>query len=147
MLVYVDSSVLVRAYLPDESGHQEALALLNNPHHLLVTSTWTVVELTSALARASRGSRVGHLDDVISRARLDTSTDGPITLLRADSDQVEHIATRIVSEHALRSLDAIHLAVAELSARPLAEPGEQIGFASRDTAQRAVAEALGYIAM
>ncbi len=147
MLVYLDSSLIVRAYLSDESGHQAALTLLDDPQHLLVTSRWTLVELMSALARAFRGNRAGDFNDAAIRMRADTSANGPITLLRADFEQVEATATRIVGEYAIRSLDALHLAVAELAARPLLEPGEPIGFASRDDAQWAVAEQLGYVTL
>ena len=145
MLVYVDSSVLVRAYLPDEKGHDDARALLDGVEHLLVTSTWTVVEVTSALARAARGLRVQELDAVLAVLADDTGDDGPVTLLRGDVGQVERASTRIVKDHAIRSLDALHLAVAELAAMPLLEPGQRLGFATRDDAQRVVAEALGFV--
>jgi predicted nucleic acid-binding protein len=145
MLVYVDSSVLVRAYLPDEKGHDDARALLDGVEHLLVTSTWTVVEVTSALARAARGLRVEELDAVLAVFAADTGDDGPVTLLRGDVGQVERVSTRIVKDHAIRSLDALHLAVAELAATPLLEPGQPLGFATRDDARRAVAEALGFV--
>jgi predicted nucleic acid-binding protein len=147
MLVYVDSSVLVRAYLPDEKGHEEARALLDGVEHLLVTSTWTVAEATSALARAARGLRVEELDAVLAVLAADTGDDGPVTLLRGESVQVERASTRIVRDHAIRSLDALHLAVAQLAAMPLLEPGQRLGFATRDDAQAAVAEALGFVAI
>lgn len=145
MLVYLDSSVLARAYLPDEAGHREARALLEGTEHLLVTSTWTVVETTSALARAARGARVSKLDAVLAVLAADTGDDGAVTLLRADAEQVERVSTRIVREHAIRSLDALHLAVAELAAVPLSEPDQQLGFATRDDNQRTVAVALGFV--
>jgi predicted nucleic acid-binding protein len=147
MLVYVDSTVLVRAYLPDEKGHQEARTLLDGAEHLLVTSTWTVVEVTSALARAARGRRVEELDAVLAVVATDTGDDGTVTVLRADAAQVERASTRIVREHAIRSLDALHLAVAQLAAVPLLEPGQRLGFATRDDTQRAVAEALGFVSL
>jgi uncharacterized protein len=145
MLVYIDSSVLVRAYLPDEKGHEEARALLDGVEHLLVTSTWTVVETTSALARAARGLRVEDLDAVLAVLAADTGDDGPVTLLRGDAVRVEQASTRIVRDHAIRSLDALHQAVALLAAVPLLEPEQRLGFATRDDAQRAAAEALGFV--
>jgi predicted nucleic acid-binding protein len=145
MLVYIDSSVLVRAYLPDEKGHDDARALLDGVEHLLVTATWTVVEVTSALARAARGLRVEDLDAVLAVLAADTGDDGPVTLLRGDVGQVERVSTRIVKDHAIRSLDALHLAVAQLAAVPLLDPGEPLGFATRDDAQAVAAEALGFV--
>jgi predicted nucleic acid-binding protein len=73
----------------------------------------------------------------------DTALDGPVTLLRPDQIAVENRATEIVTQHALRSLDALHLAVAELAALPLTAP-EPCGFATRDHAQSQVATNLGF---
>lgn len=51
----------------------------------------------------------------------------------------------IVYTHALRALDAMHLATAELAAVPLLEePRDKLGFAGRDTAQSEAAAALGF---
>lgn len=144
MLTYVDSSVLARAYLADEQGHAEALKLVSGPEHLLVTATWTIVEVTSALARAGQVGRA-DTDALLSVLAADTGDDGPITLLRAEAAQLEVLSARIAREHLLGSLDALHLAVAELAGRPLLEPGEPFGFVSRDKAQRSAARRLGFL--
>ncbi len=47
-------------------------------------------------------------------------------------------------EHALRAMDAWHLAVAEFDVPILVEKDEEMGFASRDEAQAAIAEELGF---
>lgn len=146
MLVYVDSSVLARAYLPDEIGHQNAVELIYGAAHLLVTATWSLVEVTSALTRAVRASRGNDdLDTLLAAVDADLGNDGPVTLLRADQQAVEHRAREIIRQHALRSLDALHLAVAEIAAQPLTEPREPLGVATRDDAQRAAAHALGFV--
>lgn len=145
MLVYLDSSVLGRAYLPDEDGHELADGLLTGSEHLLVTSTWTAVEVTSALCRAARGHRIEDPDELLAVLAADMGEDGSVTVLRAAPEQVERRSARLVREHPLRSLDALHLAVAEIAAVPLLEPGEQLGFASRDEAQRTAAVALGFV--
>lgn len=145
MLVYVDSSVLARAYLPDEAAHAEAAALLTGTDHLLVTATWTIVEVTSALVRATRVGRHGDVDALLAVLAADTGEDGTVTLLRADTEQVELRALQIVREHGLRSLDAMHLAVATLAAVPLLDPGAALGLASRDEAQRQAGIALGFV--
>lgn len=142
MIIYVDSSVLARAYLPDEAGHEAASRMLDG-EDALVTSTWTLVDVASALTRAARGGRA-DLDSLLAAFESDTATDGPVTLLRPDQAAVEGRAIEIVREHALRSLDALHVAVAELAAMPLASP-EECGFASRDNAQAAVAGKLGFV--
>lgn len=143
MLVYLDSSVLARAYLPDEVDHKLAVELLTGAEPL-VTSSWTVVEVTSALVRAARGHRVDDLQPVLDLLAADVGEDGPVTLLRPDTAAAEQRATELVRAHPLRSLDALHLAVAELAAVPLLDEGTCLGFAGRDDAQRAAAETLGF---
>jgi hypothetical protein len=56
---------------------------------------------------------------------------------------VEARALPLVREHALRAMDAWHLATAALVLPDLAEPGEELGFATRDAAQASVAVTLG----
>lgn len=147
MLVYLDSSVLARAYLPDEAGHTEATGLLTGSDHLLVTATWTVLEVTSALVRACRAGRRGKADALLALLAADTGEDGTVTLLRADAEAVERRALEIVRAHGLRSLDALHLAVADLAAVPLLNAGDALGLASRDEAQRLAGTELGFVAM
>lgn len=144
MILYVDSSVLARAYLAEEVGHAEAVALLEGEDPL-VSSTWTLVEVTSALARATRSGRAADLPGLLGALGADVGPDGPLTVLRADDTVVETRATGIGRDHALRALDALHLAVAEVAARPLAEPDEPVGFASRGVDQLRVAERLGFV--
>lgn len=143
MLVYLDSSVLARAYLWDEDGHREAVALLDG-EDLLVTSALTLLEVTSALVRAASGGRIGDLDGLLLALGADLSADGPVTVITADQQLAENAALSIVRRHGLRTLDALHLAVADLSARPLAGDDEPLAFASRDDAQRTAAEQLGF---
>ena len=65
---------------------------------------------------------------------------------RCAQDQVEQHALQLVSQHALRAMDARHLAAAAaIVVAPLLEPGEPRAFASRDEAQRQVAEELGFV--
>jgi len=143
VIAYVDSSVIARAYLVDEDGHEHALALLDDPEVAPVTGTWTRIEVSGALIRAARSGR-GDADGLLALLDADLATDGPVTLLSAPQDRVEDTALKLVREHALRAMDAWHLAVASLTVPALAEPGEQIAFASRDEAQTAVAVLLGF---
>jgi predicted nucleic acid-binding protein len=144
VLVYLDSSVLARAYLGDEPGHERARGLVEG-EDFVVTSTLALVEVTSALVRATRAGRVADLETLLDKLDEETQVDGPITLIRADQLDAENVARQLVRDHVLRALDALHLAVAELSARPLAGDNEDVGFASRDSAQRNAAEALGFV--
>ena len=144
MIAYLDSSVLARAYLVDEDGHQEASAMLADPDIATVTGTWTRIEVSGALVRAARA---GRGDEKGLLALLDGDLAGPVIVLGAPQDQVEQHALQLVRQHALRAMDAWHLAVAAIVVPPLLEPGEPRAFASRDEAQRQVAEELGFVAI
>ena len=142
MIVYLDSSVLARAYLADEPGHEQATSLLADLEIGLITGTWTRIEVSGALmraARAGRGDEAGLLDLLDG----DLGSDGPVTVIAADQREVEERALHLVRKHALRAMDAWHLAVAALTLPSLVEPGEDVGFATRDEAQSSVAVSLG----
>lgn len=142
MIVYLDSSTLARAYLADESGYEEASSLLANSEIGLITGTWTRIEVSGALVRAARTGR-GDEAGLLELLDGDLGTDGPVTVIAADQKEVEDRALRLVREHAIRAMDAWHLAVAALVLPSLVEPGEDAGFATRDEAQASVATSLG----
>jgi predicted nucleic acid-binding protein len=142
VIVYLDSSVLARAYLADESGHADAVAMLEDPDLGLITGTWSRIEVSGALVRAARAGR-GHEKGLLSLLDADLATDGPVTVIAADREEVEAQALQLVREHAIRAMDAWHLATAKLVLPSLVEPGEEVGFATRDQAQSVVAAALG----
>lgn len=144
MIAYLDSSVLARAYLADEDGHQRATELVADTNIATVTGTWTRIEVSGALVRAAR---TGRADEEGLLAMLDADLRGPVAVLGAPQDQVEEAALKLVRKYALRAMDAWHLAVAALVVPPLLSPGEKKGFASRDAAQRRVAEHLGFVAI
>jgi predicted nucleic acid-binding protein len=146
VIVYLDSSVLVRSYLPDEDGHEQALTLLEDPDITRVTGKWTRIEVSGALIRATRNGRQA-IDEQGLLATLDADLDvgGRVVELAVGQEKVENRALGLVREHALRTLDAWHLAVASLTVPTLAGPEkEEIAFASRDKDQATVAEALGF---
>lgn len=141
MIAYLDSSVLARAYLADEAGHHEAAALMEDGTVALVTGSWSRVEVSGALVRAARA---GRADEAGLLALLDADLGGgPVTIVTSEQGAIEARALNLVREHGLRARDAWHLAVALLTLPRLAEPGEEMAFASRDRAQGAIAESLG----
>lgn len=142
MIAYLDSSILARAYLADESGHEQAVALLENSDVGLITGTWTRIEVSGALVRAARAGR-GDEAGLLELLDGDLGPDGPVTVVAADQEHVEDHALRLVREHGIRAMDAWHLAVAVLTLPGLAEPGEEACFATRDDAQSEVATKLG----
>jgi len=143
VLTYLDSSLLGRAYLADEPGHAAAVALLEDPDVVLVTSTLTRIEVTGLLVRAAR---TGRCDEAVllGALRADLDADGPVTTLVAPQQDVERIALEITATHGVRALDALHVAVAHLAARPLAD-GDPVAFATRDDSQAEVAAAYGFV--
>lgn len=143
MIVYLDSSVLARAYLADEVGHAESAALLENADVALVTGTWTRIEVSGALIRAARSGRI-DAKGLLDLLDADLAPDGPVTVLSPPQEEIEATALSLVREHAIRAMDAWHLAVASLTLPQLAESGEGLLFASRDTDQAEVAERLGF---
>lgn len=146
MIVYLDSSVLARAYLPDEDGHAAAAAILEDPDVGAITGTWTRVEVSGALVRAARHGR-GDEAGILGALDVDLGPHGPVTMVTAPQDQIEKGALALVRRHGLRAMDAWHLALAQIVLPQLAEKGERIGFASRDGSQAGVARQLGFEAV
>jgi uncharacterized protein len=146
VIVYLDSSVLARSYLDDEEGHREAVALLDNPDITRVTGSRTRIEVSGALIRAARAAR--HKADeqgLLATLDADLDTGGRVAELTAPQERIETRALELVRQHALRTLDTWHLAVASLTVPVLAAPEqEEIAFASRDEDQATVAEQLGF---
>jgi predicted nucleic acid-binding protein len=141
-VLYADASVIVSAYLADEPDHAEWHARLFEGEDPVVVSEVARVEVTSAIAAASRAGRLDDGPMVIARFEADCATGGPINLLALRSGPVMERAARLTQEHRLRSLDAIHLAVALEDARPLADEGTLV-FATRDRHQSSAARKLG----
>jgi len=146
VIAYLDSSMLVRFYMHDEDGHEQAVALLDDPDITRVTGKWTRIEVSGALIRAARSHRhKADEQDLLTMLDVDLGAKGRVTEITVPQENVEEKALALVREHALRALDAWHLAVAALTVPALAKPErEKIAFASRDEEQAAVAEELGF---
>ena len=146
MIVYLDSSVLARSYLHDEDGHEQAVALLEDPDITRVTGKWTRIEVSGALIRAVRSDRLDADEQgLLAALDADLYTGGRVAELTVAQANIEGRALELVREHALRTLDAWHLAVASLTVPVLAKAEkEEIAFASRDDDQATVAEELGF---
>jgi len=132
---YFDTSALVKRYV-DEEGRREVLRLLRR--HQCAASAVLSVELRSALRR--------RVTDGSVEARL-----VPETLKRFAADRefwalvevtgdVLRTAETLVAAHPLRTLDAIHVASAQLFADRLAA---SVTFVSADARQVAAAAAVG----
>ncbi|MGH8776687.1 MAG: type II toxin-antitoxin system VapC family toxin [Jiangellaceae bacterium] len=147
MITYVDSSVLVRAFLSDEDGHDEAERLLDEPGLAFVTGTWTRIEVAGALVRAGHAGR-GQVHDLLAAltARID-ATEGSVAVLSAPQDKIEVGVLELVLEYGMRAMDAWHLACAGYLLPGVSESGEPTAFATRDGQQREAALRLGFAAV
>lgn len=105
--------------------------------------TWIRIEVSRALVRAAQ---VGRCDpgELLAVLDADLGLDGRVTQVSAPQGDVEAKALNLVRAHALRAMDAWHLAAATLIVPTLAEPHETHCFATRDKAQAAVAQTLGF---
>lgn len=141
-VLYADTSALVRAYFQDEDEHEALREALLGSDEPVVTSELARVEFCSAAAAAFRARRVASVADLLARFDQDTGADGPVFLLRLRPAAVLGLARRLVVQHRLHTLDAIHLAVAATDGVALAA-GDPLVFVSRDPDQLAAASALG----
>lgn len=142
-LLYADTSALVGAYLADEPDHLklQELLLRGNP---VVTSEIARVEFGSAVMAAARDRRIRKPDVILARFDADCGADGMLTLLRLDSGPILELAYRLVRNHVLGSLDAIHLAVAASEAKSLAGD-EDVVLVTRDSRQIEAARKMGIV--
>lgn len=141
-VLYADSSALVRAYFNDEDDHDALHALLFESRQTVITSELARVELASAVRSAARAHRIGDERTFQDRVELDYGHEGPIALIELDPRRTLPLAHRLVREHRLRTLDAIHLAVA-LEDAPTFAGSEEVVLVTRDADQAAAARSLG----
>ena len=141
-LLYADTSALVRAYFAEEPEHAELTARLLEGDEAVVTSELTRLEFVSAVSSAARAGRLRKAQLFLDRFDADCGDNGPIALLRLDPGSVFQLAYRLLTEHDLRTLDAVHLAVASTSATELAG-AESVLLVTRDDRQASAAATMG----
>ena len=139
---YADTSAVIRAYFADEPDHEPLRHLLLEGSDPVVTSELTRVEFASAVTAAYRAHRVTQPNAVLGRFDADCGDDGALTLLRLNPRTALPLARQLVIDQRLRTLDAIHLAVALTEATTLAA-GEPVTLVTRDQRQAAAATAQG----
>jgi uncharacterized protein len=113
MLAYVDTSMLVKRYLP-ELGSEELEARLVAEQPELVVSELVQVELSSALHRRLREGFIdrSYFDDALEDFRQDIDR-GDLRLIELDRACLHRAASLVRKLHApIATLDALHLATA-----------------------------------
>lgn len=141
-LLYADTSAILRAYFADEPDHDVLRALLLEGDHAVVTSEIAGLEIANAVRAAGAGGRLPRWRRLLARIDADCGEDGPITLLALRAEVVLPRAHDLIVDRGLRTLDAIHVAVAIEECPALAAGGE-IAFVTRDRGQAAAAAELG----
>lgn len=136
MWAYFDTSALVKRYV-DEPGRRQVQQLLRR--HDCVTSAILPVELRSALRRrvTERTLDSSRVSEILKRVAGDRAY---WTVIEVGTEVLSG-AEALVSVHPLRTLDAIHVASAQLFAARLSI--SDLTFVSADKRQTEVASAIG----
>ena len=131
---YIETSALVAALLENDLDAKDAISA---PGHR-ITSALTLAEANRALIR---GRATGRLDADAERGAVrGLQTFARRCEIVAISDEVLTRAGRLFPVEPVRTLDAIHIATAEL----LGDPPPLIAFITRDKRVAENARALGY---
>lgn len=139
---YADASVLVRAYAEDETEHAELRQQLLEGSEPVVSSEIVRLEFRSAVRAAARSGRIRDANLVLTAFELDCRADGPTQLIAIEPEVVFGRAIDLLDRHPLRTLDAIHLAVA-IEESVVIAPDDDLVFVTRDDRQAEAAEAEG----
>jgi predicted nucleic acid-binding protein len=133
---YFDTSALVKRYI-EEAGRRDVLRLLRR--YDVVTSVILPLELRSALRRrTSDGTLDGErVPEILKRVATDRAY---WTLVEAATD-VLAAAEMLVATHPVRTLDAVHIASAQIFQGRLSIP--ELLFVSADQRQANAASAAG----
>ena len=140
-VLYADTSAVLRAYFVDEQDHEMLRRLLLDGDEPVVTSEITRLEVAGAAAAAARAGRIPDHAVVLDAFDADCGDEGAITLLRLEPEEALSRAVDLVQQQRLRTLDAIHLAVALNAARFVAM--DDLEFVTRDNGQALAAAAFG----
>lgn len=115
MTVYVDTSVLAAYYCPEplSEAAERAIRTLSSP----TISELTLVEFTSALSRKVRDRTLSREDGIKVLAKFETHVEGHYYVVLPVRTQDYRVAQAWLGRlrGSLRTLDALHLAVAEAS--------------------------------
>jgi predicted nucleic acid-binding protein len=141
-VLYADASVIVRAYFEDEPEHEPLRRLLFDQGHRVVSSEIVWLEHAAAVQAAAKAGRIQQSEKFLARFEADWLFNGSLSLIQLRREPELSAARRIVITHGLRTLDAIHVAVALGPGRELgAEEG--LVFVTRDQHQADAARAEG----
>jgi predicted nucleic acid-binding protein len=135
---FFDTSALAKRYI-EEPGRRDVLQLLRR--YEFVASAVLPVELRGALRRRAADGTLdtARLPGILSRVSADRAY---WTLVEVGSD-ILAAAETLVATHPFRTLDAIHIASAQLFAARV--PAPDLLFVSADSRQADAAAAIGLV--
>ena len=137
MILYLDTSALVKLYAEEEGRERVRQGV--RAADLIATSLMAYAETRSALARKSRSSEISRV--AFTRCRRDFERDWQ-RLNRLPIDELlVRKAAELAEQHALRALDALHLATADSLQTALRDT---VTFACFDNRLNGAAEARGF---
>lgn len=136
---FVDSSALVKRYRREE-GSQRVSELLDGAEQLLIARL-TIVEVSSALVRRARTTRMSPEELRTAIVTLDDDLIRSFDVIELDEPVMEH-AVAMARKHGLRGADAIQLACVLLS-RPEPPASAEFYLVSADDELNAAAAAEG----
>jgi len=138
VIVYLDSSSLLKLYLADEAGGDEVRQVLAMAD-TAATSSVAYTEARSTFARRRRERKLSHELFRIIRSEFDA--DWPHYFAVEPTAGLFNEAGELAEKYRLRALDAIHLASFVAVARAIGSP--EVEFSSFDSRlNRAAASAL-----
>ncbi len=136
-MIYLDTSLLVKLYVPERGSREVATAVRADPQ--IVVSDLTRIELASAVARLVREGALASSRGRDLLARLEREWEGYVRVAVSDEVLTEGVA--LLARHPLRTLDAVQLASALLVDRS-APTRVRFGTADRRLGQAAAGEGL-----
>ena len=139
---FTDTSAIVTAYSPAEPEHARMRSMVLESDEQVLASELARVEFTAAFAAARRAGLILDIRPVVAQFDAQCANGGRIRLLAMEPGTVLARARSLVDEYRLRTLDAIHLAVALESARRVTR--EPITFITRHRTQAEAARAVGF---
>ena len=157
MIAYVDTSTFLRAFLPNEVGHREARALIEDPpaELALVTGWLTRIEAVASVTKRSRHLDQARQDAIVAAIESEFGAAGTVIEILPDADQFEQlrvIANRIARQRWVQGPDAIHIASALVIEGMLPELLEadddlRLRFVTNDKEQRVAANQEGLLVL
>ena len=137
---FVDTSALGRRYLPEIGSAWVRSWIAPTAGHVIIISDLTPVEMFSVLARRQRERSISPSDVTAAQNDMLLHVEKEYLSVPLESDVLVQ-ARRLVSQHVLRTLDAIQLSCA---LKALTTLGEKMTFVSADKNLLIAAAAEGF---